>query len=83
MVNDFLTNTDIYETLCDYCQFLSDKYNETGEGKYRIKYNDLHPFLYNALTDAKKVEFFDSFATSLEIYPILNISISGIQLQMF
>lgn len=83
MVNDFLTDANIYETLTEYCQVLAAKYTETSEGKYRIKYNDLYAFLYHPLSDEKKVEFFNSFATSLSIYPIIGVNLTGIQLQMF
>ena len=47
--------------LLSYCQYLADMYNETNEGKYRIKYNVLYPLLFNNLSDSKKVEFFNSF----------------------
>ena len=47
--------------LLSYCQYLADMYNETNEGKYRIKYNVLYPLLFNNLSDNKKVEFFNSF----------------------
>ena len=82
IVSELLRDTDIYETLQDYCQFMANKYTETNEGKYRIKYNDLNALLYHPLSDEKKVEFFNSFATSLEIYPIIKISINSIQLKM-
>ena len=81
-VNDFLRNTDIYETLQDYCQLMGNKYAETNEGRYRIKYNSLNTFLYKHLSDEKKVEFFNSFATSLDIYPIIRIKLNSIQLKM-
>jgi hypothetical protein len=59
--------------LADYCQYLANRYNETLEGKYRIKYNDLYFLLYFSLSDDKKVLFFNSFAESLDIYPIEDI----------
>lgn len=80
-VNNFSTNVDIYQSLENYCKILANKYNQTNEGKYRIKYNDLYAFLYNSLSDEKKVEFFNSFATSLDIYPFI-ININSIELKM-
>lgn len=81
IVNDFLRDTDVYETLVSYCKFLGNKYNETNEGKYRIKYNDLYSVLYSSLNEEKQVEFFNSFATSLNIYPIIKFNNDGIYLQ--
>jgi len=65
-MQNFLTNNNSIE----YCQYLSNKYNETLEGKYRIKYNALYPILYSPVTLSKKQELFKSFISSLDIYPI-------------
>ena len=62
----FLLNTKTRE----YCQYLLDKYNETLEGKYRIKYNALYPILYSPISMNKKQELFKSFISSLDINPI-------------
>lgn len=80
-VNDLLKNTDTYETLVKYCQTLSNQYSQTNEGRYRIKYNDLYPILFSNLSDEKLVKYFNSFATSLDIYPIIEININGISLR--
>tara|TARA_R110002153_G_scaffold110416_2_gene251690 strand:+ start:1506 stop:1754 length:249 start_codon:yes stop_codon:yes gene_type:complete len=54
----------------DYCKYLANRYNETLEGQYRIKYNDLYPCLYETISDTKREELFSSFLTSLDIYPL-------------
>lgn len=68
MINYMLQNHRTY--LTEYCKYLAERYNLTNEGKYRIKYNDLYPILYHDLSDEKKVEFFNSFITSMGINPI-------------
>lgn len=65
-IQSFLSNNKSIE----YCQYLSNKYNETLEGKYRIKYNALYPILYSPITLGKKQELFKSFISSLDIHPI-------------
>ena len=82
-INSYLKDDNIYTMLDDYCQLLAAKYQETFEGKYRIKYNDLFVVLHGNLSDEKLVEFFNSFATSLDIYPIQSISLAGISLIFF
>jgi len=79
-IESFLSNENIYNELIDYCKLLSIRYNETNEGLYRIKYNDLYPILFLNLTDEKKVEFFNSFSSSLENYPIVKITKNKIKL---
>ena len=69
-VNALLKDSVICSLLVEYCEYLANKYNETNEGKYRIKYNDLYPVLFHPLTDEKRHEFFNSFATSLDIFPL-------------
>ena len=39
--DNILNNENLTEFLTKYCQYLAGKYNETSEGYYRIKYNDL------------------------------------------
>lgn len=53
-----------------YCEYLAEKYNETLEGKYRIKYNALYPYLYEPVSESKKEELYQSFITSLGINPL-------------
>jgi hypothetical protein len=77
-INSILKNTDMYETLCTYCKFLADKYNQTLETKYIIKYNSLYPVLYNCLSNEKLVEFFNCFACSMHLYTIKDISENSI-----
>ena len=81
IINSLLKDANSYETLVDYCLLLSNKYKQTNEGKYRIKYNDLYPVLFSKLSDQKTVEHFNSFATSLDIYPIIKINLNGISLR--
>ena len=69
-VNNFLKETDKLKT---YCRYLAEKFRQTNEGKYRIKFNDLNALLHSPLSEEKKVEFFNSFATSLGIYPISSL----------
>ena len=83
MINEFLRDEDIYNTLVDYCKYLASKYDETNEGKYRMKHDELYSFLFHNLSEDKKVEFFNSFATSLNIYPIKKINMNGMFLQTF
>ena len=61
------------DTAIEYCNYLAERYNETLDGKYRIKYNDLYTILYKPMTDSKKEELLKSFLTSLNIYPIEKI----------
>lgn len=68
-INDYLL-----DKLKEYCQKLAIKYNETLDGYYRIKYNDLYSFLYYPATNAKKEELFNSFITSMNINPIKKIT---------
>ena len=82
MIHMFLKDDDLYYTLVDYCNYLSIKYRETNEGKYRIKYNDLNAVLYNSLSDDKLVEFFNSFSVSLDIYPIVKFNHKGLQMKL-
>jgi hypothetical protein len=78
-VNDILRENR--ESLIDYCRFLAEKYNETLEGKYRIKYNDLYNLLFEpSLSDEKKVELFHSFTNSLDYKPIRKIKKNKIKL---
>jgi len=79
-INQLLRNDYIHETLSKYCEYLANMYNETNEGKYRIKYNDLYRVLYHNLSDGKMVEFFNSFTTSLNIYPIISFNENSISL---
>lgn len=58
----------------EYCRYLADQYNITLEGKYRIKYNALHSILYEPITINKKQELFKSFASSLNIKPIIIVN---------
>lgn len=80
-INEILRNDDMYSTLVEYCKYLAGKYKETNEGKYMIKYGALYPLLYHPLSDEKIVEFFNSFATSLNIFPIYKIKLNGILLE--
>lgn len=48
-----------YKVLDEYCYFLGQKYNETLEGYYRIKFNDLSSFLHSPVSNKKKVELFN------------------------
>lgn len=82
-VNEFIKNADIYDTLTHYCKYLAGKYDETNEGKYMIKYRALYSFLYSPLSDEKMVEFFNCFATSLDIFPISKVGKNGIYLVSF
>jgi len=66
------------ESLKKYCHYLAEKYNETSESYYRIKYNDLYPFLFHPVSDEKKTELFNSFLTSMNINPIKKITESKI-----
>lgn len=77
-INSILKNADMYETLCQYCKFLANKYTDTLESKYIIKHNSLYPVLYNCLTDEKLLELFNCFANSLNLYPIAEINSNGI-----
>ena len=79
-INQFLKNDYIHDILTNYCKYLANMYNETNEGKYRIKYNDLYRILYGNLSDDKTVEIFNSFATSLNIYPIISFGENNILL---
>lgn len=65
-IQSFLSNNKSFE----YCGYLCNKYNETLEGKYRIKYNALYPILYSPISMSKKQELFKSFVSSLNIHPI-------------
>jgi len=69
-IQSFLTSPKTIE----YCQYLANRYNETLEGKYRIKYNALHSILYSPITINKKKELFKSFASSLDIKPIIIVN---------
>lgn len=82
-IKELLKDDTIYTSLVDYCKFLAHKYDTTNEGKYRIKYNSLYPVLHNPISDNKIEELFNSFATSLDIFPIVDININGISLQSF
>lgn len=82
-IKEFLKDDSIYTSLVEYCKYLAYKYNSTNEGKYRIKYNSLYPLLHNPISDCKIEELFNSFATSLNIFPIVDININGISLQSF
>ena len=48
-----------YNVLDEYCNFLAQKYTETLEGSYRIKYNDLASFLHSPVSNKKKAELFN------------------------
>ena len=78
-----LNDINNYNTLIEYCKYLASKYNETNEGKYRIKYNELYPILFHSLSDEKIVEFFNSFTISLNIYPIRKLDNKEILLELF
>lgn len=82
-INEILGNDNIRLTLVQYCKYLAGKYEETNEGKYMIKYAALYRLLYHSLSDEKKVEFFTSFATSLNIFPIYRIDPNRILLEPF
>jgi len=63
------------DNLENFCKELASQYNTTLEGYYRIKYNSLYPILYDdLLTEEKKEELWNSFRTSLDIDPILEIN---------
>jgi hypothetical protein len=70
IINNILNSSESRKELLYYCNFLKDKYKETLEGKYRIKYNDLYSLLFVSLSNDKKVDFFNSFASSLDIKTI-------------
>lgn len=55
----------------EYCHHLARKYEETLDGKYRIKYNDLYDYLFSPVSEQKKLELYRSFRNSLDIDPIL------------
>lgn len=69
-IRDILSNEILRKDLIKYCIFLSEKYNETISGFYRIKYNHLYPILFEPISDKKKEELFYLFITSLNINPI-------------
>lgn len=80
-MNIDLNNDNIRETLVQYCKYLGEKYNDTHEGKYRIKYNSLYPLLFLNLSNEKKEELSKSFMTSLDIFPITKITSNQILLR--
>ena len=82
-IRELLKDDMVFTTLLEYCNFLANKYDQTNEGRYRIKYNALHPVLFSPLSDEKLEEYFNSFATSLNIYPILTTNLEGIFLKTF
>ena len=82
-VNRILTNENIRNTLVEYCNWLSLKFLNTNKGKYRIKFNFLYPFLNSPLSDEKRVEFFNEFASCLDISPITDLSENSITLIFF
>ena len=73
-IEDILSNKKLHNSLSKYCISLAEKYNNTLEGVYRIKYNDLYPILYYPISPEKKKELYKSFTTSLNINPIKNIN---------
>lgn len=73
-----LSNKQIINDLITYCHYLSDRYNETLEGTYRIKYNALYSLLFSPVSDSKKSELLNSFATSLNINPIKDMTENNI-----
>ena len=73
-IDDILSNKNLHNSLSKYCISLADRYNETLEGVYRIKYNDLYPILHSPISKEKKKELYKSFTTSLNINPIKNIN---------
>ena len=82
-INKILENELIHDRLVEYCEAIANKYRETNDGNYMIKYNDLYRILYNCLSDDKKVEFFNSFANSIDIFPIIKVTSKKILLRSF
>lgn len=81
-IKGMLENNAIRSILTNYCIYLSHMYNKTSEGKYRIKYNALYPVLFDThINENIKTQMFNSFATSLNIFPIQNITQDSIYLQ--
>lgn len=71
-IENILNDESKRNILIDYCKYLTQRYSDTLEGKYRIKYNDLYSLLYQPnLSNSQKFLFFNSFANSLDIHPIV------------
>ena len=73
---------NLYNTLLEYDKWLARRYNETNLGEYRMKYNFLHAFLFSPLSDEKRIEFFNNFASCMNIYPITHFG-KNISLKLF
>jgi hypothetical protein len=82
-INELIKDDDTYTTLKEYCTFLENKYKYSLENKYKVKYDDLYNVLYSSISDDKMIELFNSFATSMDIYPIIKITLNGICLRSF
>lgn len=72
---EYVWNDKVYRNdLTKYCKTLASRYNETLEGWYRIKYNDLYTILYEPISEQKKSELWGSFRTSLDSDPVIEIT---------